>query len=173
MLTFNSQKYQTRNGINPVHSGISFKGQQKNDLSSWLAETPIAVRFPDPNNAGRTPAERRWVTHRGRRNLTNRLRFIYCASLILQLWQNNSQFLLFLGRFWMMLDSQTKLLLFNGTNRTSASSERSPYRTVHVESNRNPNRLMKADFYRKNKRRGPGVTVWPHDSLLFRLQRTS
>lgn len=124
MLTFNNHKYQTGNGINPVHSGISFKGQQKNDLSSWLAETPIAVRFPDLNNAGRTSAEDHRVTHRGRRNFTNRLRFIYWASSILHLWQN-SQFLLF-WEILIMLDSQTKLLLFNITNRTSASSKHSP-----------------------------------------------
>lgn len=116
MLTFNNQKYQTGNRINPVHSGISFKGQQRNDLSSWLAETPIAERFPDLNNAGRTPAEGRWVTHRGRRNLTNRLRFIYYAIHLLCKLDPTTAIFCFFGRFWFMLDSQTKLLLFNVTN---------------------------------------------------------
>lgn len=54
-----------------------------------------------------------------------------------------------------MLDSQIKLLLFNVTNRTSASSELSPYRTVPVEANPNPNRLMKADIYRKTNNEAP------------------
>lgn len=162
MLIFNNQKYQTGNGINPVHSGISFKGQQKNDLSSWLAETPIAVRFPDLN-------DRRSYTCRGSLSHTQRetqphkqITIHLLCKLDAASMTKPQPIFCFFGRFWIMLDGQTKLLLFNITNRTSASSERSPYRTVCVEWNHNANRLMKADIYRKTNNEAP---EWQFDPM--------